>query len=157
MSLLRFLMSLSLSVWVGGLIFFAFVVAPAAFSVLPTHHYAGEVVSRTLGRLHWIGIASGLVYLGTSMAYAYAKTGGMQPLAARHVLIVLMIALTLTSQLAISGKMLALRQDMKVIDNVPQDDPRRVEFNRLHHWSTRLEGAVLLMGLAAIYLTARKL
>lgn len=150
-------MSLSLVVWIGGLIFFAFVVAPAAFAVLPTHQYAGEVVSRTLGRLHWIGVVSGLVYLGTSMAYTQAKTGSVQPFAARHVLIVLMILLTLTSQLAISGRMLALRNDMKVIDNVPQDDPRRVEFNRLHHWSTRLEGTVLLMGMAVIYLTARKL
>jgi hypothetical protein len=68
-----------------------------------------------------------------------------------------MIVLTLISQFAIGGKMMALRHDMGVIDNVPQDDPRRLEFNRLHHWSTRAEGTVLILGLAVIWLTARRL
>jgi len=49
MSFLRFLMLLSLVVWLGGLIFFSFVVAPTLFSVLPTRHLAGSVVSRSLG------------------------------------------------------------------------------------------------------------
>jgi len=36
-----------------------------------------------------------------------------------------------------------LRADMGVIDSVSQDDPRRLEFNRLHVWSTRAEGTIL--------------
>jgi hypothetical protein len=32
-----------------------------------------------------------------------------------------------------------------------------VEFNRLHVWSTRLEGGVFVLGLAALLLTARRL
>ena len=35
--------------------------------------------------------------------------------------------------------------------------PDRMEFNRLHVWSTRLEGGVFLLGLAALLLTARRL
>jgi hypothetical protein len=77
-------------------------------------------------------------------------------MALRHLLVVLMILLTLLSQFAIGGKMMALRQDMGVIDNVAQDDARRVEFNRLHHWSTRVEGTVLLLGLVTVWLTARR-
>ncbi len=42
--------------------------------------------------------------------------------------------------------MQVLRQQMGVIDDVPHDDARRVEFNRLHVWSTRMEGSVLLLG-----------
>jgi len=37
---------------------------------------------------------------------------------------------------------------------VTLDNPARVEFDALHVWSTRVEGAVLLLGLVAIYLTA---
>ncbi len=50
MSFVRFLMLLSLVVWIGGIIFFAFVVAPTVFkpSILPTHQLAGNVVSRSL-------------------------------------------------------------------------------------------------------------
>jgi hypothetical protein len=45
---------------------------------------------------------------------------------------------------------------MGVIDNVPFTDARRVEFNRLHQWSTRTEGGVLLLGLVVVVLTARR-
>ena len=63
MSFLRFVMVLSLVVWIGGLIFFAFVLAPTAFTipdVLPNTHLAGNVVGRALGKLHWIAIFSGV-------------------------------------------------------------------------------------------------
>jgi hypothetical protein len=77
--------------------------------------------------------------------------------AGRHILIVLMILLTLTSQLAIGGRMQVLRAEMVLIDNVPVNDARRVEFNRLHQWSTRMETAVLLCGIVVLYLTAKTL
>jgi hypothetical protein len=68
-----------------------------------------------------------------------------------------MILLTLVSQLAISGRMLALRNEMRVIDDLPATDARRMQFNRLHQWSTRIESMVLLFGLGALFLTVRKL
>jgi hypothetical protein len=154
MSLLRFLMMLSLVVWLGGLIFFAFVLAPIVFSVLPTRHLAGSVVSSTLTKLHWIGIASGIVFLVSSMLYARLSTGSAHPLAARHILLYVMLALTLTSQFGISPKMAALRSSMGEIDKVALNDPARVQFDALHVWSTRLESGVFLFGLIVIYLTA---
>ncbi len=157
MSLLRFFMLLSLVVWLGGLIFFAFVLAPAVFSVLPTRQLAGSVVTRTLATLHWMGIVSGVVFVATSMGYSYATHGAAQPFAARHVLIYLMIILTLISQFGISARMNHLRLAMSEIDTIPTTDARRVEFNRLHVWSTRAETAVFLMGMAALYLTTRRL
>src|ERR1700751_1701069 len=101
MSFLRYLMLLSLIFWLGGLIFFAFVVAPAAFSVLPTRHLAGNVVARSINGLHWIGLLAGLVYLFSSVLYTRAKSGSFRVLTARNVIIVLMLALTLISQFGI--------------------------------------------------------
>jgi hypothetical protein len=40
------------------------------------------------------------------------------------------------------------------IDSVPPDNPARMQFDALHVWSTRLEGAVLLLGLVVTYLTS---
>jgi hypothetical protein len=159
MTFLRFLMLLSLVVWIGGLIFFAFVVAPTVFhpDVLPTRQLAGNVVSRSLGILHAMGIVCGVVFAVTSMIDARAMTGAAEPFAPRHLLVYLMIALTLFSMFAIGAKMLALRNQIAPIDNVPHDDPRRVEFNRLHVWSTRIESTVLLLGLAVLFLTARRM
>ena len=39
--LMRFLQLLTMCCWVGGLVFFAFVLAPTAFHTLPTTHLAG--------------------------------------------------------------------------------------------------------------------
>jgi hypothetical protein len=157
MSLLRFLMLLSLVVWLGGLIFFAFVVAPTVFSVLPTRHLAGNVVARSLGALHWMGIIAGIVFLISSMVYSRLTSGAAHPFTARHTLLCLMLVLTLISQFGITPRMAALRASMGEIDQVALNDPARLQFDALHVWSTRLESGVLLLGLAVIYLTARQL
>jgi len=157
MSFLRFLMLLSLVVWLGGLIFLAFVLAPTAFSpgLLPTRHIAGSIVGRSLDSLHYMAIVSGIVFLIASMLYSRMATGNARPLAARHLLIALMLLLTVISQFAISPKMHAIRAEVGVIDNVPPDSPLRMEFNRLHVWSEKFEEAVLLLGLVALYTTAQ--
>ena len=157
MSFLRFLMLLSLVVWLGGLIFLAFVLAPTAFSpgLLPTRHMAGSIVGRSLDLLHYMAIASGIVFLIASMLYSRMTVGTATPLAARHLLIVLMLLLTVISQFAISPKMYAICAEVGVIDNVPPDNPLRMEFNRLHMWSEKFEEAVLLLGLVALYTTAQ--
>jgi hypothetical protein len=159
MSFLKFLMLLSLVVWLGGLIFFAFVLAPTVFSpgLLPTRQMAGSIVGRSLDLLHYMAIGSGIVFLIVSMLYNRMSAGNARPLATRHLLIVVMLLLTLVSQFAISPKMHAIRDEVGVIDHVPMENPLRVEFDRLHMWSERFEEAVLLLGLVALYSTAQAL
>ena len=156
MSFLRFLMLLSLVCWIGGLIFFAFVLTPTAFSVLPTTHLAGNVVGRALGKLHWVGITSGIVFLASSMFYSRLTDGTPHVLAARHVLLCLMLALTLISQFGIIPRMDTLRASLGEVRAAPVDNPERIQFDALHVWSTRVEGAVLLLGLVVAYLTAQQ-
>jgi uncharacterized membrane protein len=149
-------MLLSLVCWVGGLIFFAFVVAPTAFAVLPTTHLAGNVVGRALGKLHWIGFISGIVYLVSSLLYSRFTDGTAHIFAARHILLCLMLALILISQFGIIPRMDVLRASLgEEVRSVPLDNPLRMQFDALHVWSTRVEGAVLLLGLVAVYMTAR--
>jgi len=156
MSFLRFLMLLSLVCWIGGLIFFAFVLAPTAFSVLPTSHLAGNVVGRALGKLHWIAILSGIVFLGSSLFYSRLTDGTAHVFAGRHVLLCLMLALTLVSQFGIISRMDVLRAQMGSVQAAAAGDPLRVAFDRLHQYSVWLESAVLFSGLAALFLTARQ-
>lgn len=157
MSFLRFLMVLSLVVWIGGLIFFAFVLAPTAFQVLPNSHLAGNVVGRALGKLHWIAIISGVVFLIASLLYSYLTQGTAHIFAMRHILICLMLALTLLSQFWIIPRMDTLRASVGDFATVPLNNPQRVQFDALHVWSTRVEVVVLLLGLVTIYLTANAL
>jgi len=155
MSFLRFLMLLSLVVWIGGLIFFAFVLAPTAFSVLPTTHLAGNVVGRALGKLHWIAIVSGIVFLISSMLYSRMTDGTAHVFALRNILLCLMLAITLVSQFEIMPRMDVLRASLGEVSAVPIDNPQRVQFDALHVWSTRVEGLVLLLGSVVVYLTAK--
>lgn len=154
MPFLRFLMLLSLVVWIGGLTFFAFVLAPTAFQVLPNTHLAGNVVGRALGKLHWLAIFSGIIFLISSLLYSRITQGSVHVFAARHVLMVIMLALTLFSQFWIIPRMDTLRSTVADFAAIPLSDPARVQFDALHVWSTRVEGAVLLLGLVAVYATA---
>jgi len=156
MNVLRFFMLLALVVWIGGIIFFAAVVAPTLFKVLPTHQLAGAVVSRSLGILHWMGIVCGIVFLVTSMISSCSASGSAHPFAPRHLLAYVMLALTAISQFVVSTKLLAMRTAMGEIDLVPLTDARRIAFNQLHVWSTRLESGVLILGLVVLFLVARK-
>ncbi len=156
MSFLRFLMLLALIVWLGGVIFFP-VVAQTSFSVLPTRHLAGSVVGRSLGILHWMGMISGMVFLASSLLFSRLSSGEAHWFAVRNVLICMMLLLTLISQFGIIPRMDAIRASIGEIDAVPIDNPARMQFDGLHHWSTRIEGGVLLLGLAVAYLTARSL
>jgi uncharacterized membrane protein len=154
MSFIRYLMLLSLVVWIGGLIFFAFVVAPTVFQVLPNIHVAGNLVGRALGKLHWIGIISGLVFLASSLLHNRLADGTAHLFAMRHVLVCLMLGLTLISQFWIIPRMDTLRASVGDFASVALDNPARVQFDALHVWSTRVEGGVLLLGLVTVYLTA---
>ncbi|HET9182981.1 MAG TPA: DUF4149 domain-containing protein [Candidatus Angelobacter sp.] len=156
MTWLRALMLLCLVVWLGGIIFFGFVLAPAVFAVLPTHELAGNVVNRTLTKLHFMGLVSGCVFLLFSILYSRIKLARWQLFSGTHVLLAIMLALTAISQFAVIPRMQALRQNMGVIDNVAPSDARRVEFTRLHVWSTQLEGGVFIIGLGVVLLTARR-
>lgn len=149
-------MLLCLIFWIGGIAFFAFVLAPTVFAVLPMREWAGNVVNPSLTKLHWIGIFSGAIFLLCSLLYNQIKYAQLRAFSATHVLLVLMLAVTLISQFSITPRLLALRRQMVVVDDVPHEDPRRVEFNRLHQSSTRAEGGVFFMGLVVVVLTARR-
>ena len=144
-------MLLALIVWIGGIIFFAFVLAPTLFGVLPTTKLAGDVVNATLTKLHWMGIISGVVFLICSLVYNWQKYVQARPFMASHVFVVLMLAFTLISQFGITPRMRELRSSPVIMDSVS-----RAEFDSLHASSTRLEGGVLVFGLGLVILTARR-
>ncbi|HEY1525911.1 MAG TPA: DUF4149 domain-containing protein [Candidatus Angelobacter sp.] len=152
MSFLRFLMLVALIVWIGGIIFFAFVLASTLFAVLPTTKLAGDVVNATLPKLHWMGLISGVVFLICSLLYNWQKYVQLRPFVLSHIFIVLMLAFTMASQFGITPRMRELRSSPAVMES----SDGRAEFDRLHAWSTRLEGGVLFLGLGVVILTARR-
>jgi uncharacterized membrane protein len=144
-------MLLALIAWVGGIIFFAFVMAPTLFTVLPPQ-LAGNIVSPSLTKLHWIGLVAGVVFLACSLACNLAKHGQLRLFGASQVMILVMLILTATSQFSVTPRMRELRAGQSNLDTRSAG----AEFDRLHQWSTRLEGGVLLLGLMVVVLKARE-
>ncbi len=155
-TILRYLEFLSLGTWVGSIIFLSFVVAPGAFATLGSRDQAGAVVGMALGRLHLLGLIAGVLFLVARAARSLSTGRGLALLASPAALaVVVMLLLTLVSQYSVAPRMAHLRVQMVSVDRTPEDSPLRVEFNRLHRVSVRLEVAVLLAGLAALLFTVR--
>jgi uncharacterized membrane protein len=152
-TLLRTIEFLSLSLWLGADAFLSFVVAPGAFAILGNRDAAGMMVGFALARLHFGGIFLGVVFLAARLVRTH-DFGSFTSAAA--LCVVLMVLLTAMSQFTVSSRMEALKKDMVSVQNTPETDPRRVEFNSLHHRSVAFEGAVLLLGLAGMYLLVRE-
>jgi len=152
-TIFRFLEFLSLSLWLGADAFLSFLVAPGAFAILGNRDAAGTMVGFALARLHFAGIFLGIAFLAARLARTH-DFGSFTNAAA--LCVVLMVLLTAVSQFTVSSRMGLLKKEMVSVQNTPETDPRRVEFNRLHHRSVAFEGAVLLLGIAGIYLLVRE-
>lgn len=154
---LRSLRILAMVVWVGGLIFFAFVVAPVAFYLLPSKHEAGIVVGGTLRVLNQMGMVCYAIFFIATTQHARIKAKQLRPriLGSQLVLVTLMFLATLWVNANIVPAMerdrIAAGGD---IDAASKDNPARVDFERLHPISEKLEGAALFLGLGVVLLMA---
>jgi hypothetical protein len=157
-TILRALRLLVMVTWVGGLIFFAFVLAPFAFNNLPNTHEAGIVVGGTLRVLHLIGLVGGLAFcVATAWLWLWAEVPARVGFAIQFALTMVMLAVTAYSQFRILPAMEADRVLAGgVVETASLENPGRVDFERLHVLSERLEGFVLLCGLGVVFVLSRE-
>jgi hypothetical protein len=148
-SFLRFLRVLALGAWVGAIVYFAAVVTQGAFAVLSSRDEAGLLVGFTLGGLHLMGVIAAAVFVAASVALTKSLRAFVEPAVLG---VILMAALTIASQDYVLPRMAVLRSQMGSVDATLASDPRRAEFDKLHSVSVDIEGGVLLIGLAALYL-----
>ena len=157
-TLLHSLVYLVLGLWLGALVFFGAVLAPIAFSQLPSLfptpaagiHAAGLIVGGSLVRLHWIGLVCGLIFLAVSvLARVHYRT-----IIPQGVLVVAMMLLTAYSQFFIIPQMDTARESVGGnVAAVAADNPGRQIFDRLHQRSVHVESLILLCGVAALFAT----
>jgi hypothetical protein len=151
-TLVRFLQFFALGTWIGAILFFSAILAPAAFTQFSSQQ-AGALVSVTLGRLHLAGMVCGGVYLIVTAAGARTPAALLRP---APLLVLLMIVLTFISQFWVTGNMETLRaQAGGSLEALPAGDALRASFDRLHAISVRLEVGVLIAGIIALLLNSR--
>jgi len=142
-----------LGLWLGAMAFFSFVVAPAAFAVLPHQQLAGALVSRTLGVLEIIGVVTGALLIVVLLFSR--ERGGKAPLY-ELIALVLMTVSMLVSHFVVSKRMHEMRMSFGEIALLAAGDPTRIAFDRLHQYSVWLMGFDILGAIVLIVYLARR-
>jgi hypothetical protein len=138
--------SLVVAVWIGLALFFAAVVAPAAFAVLPSRALAGALVGRVLPVIFVTGALVGGLIAGMELtvgARGSWRAGGALVLAASCAI----------AQLVVTPRIERLRAAIgPSLESLAPDDARRLAFGRLHALSVGWLGVAMVA--AAVVLVA---
>ncbi|HZS05884.1 MAG TPA: DUF4149 domain-containing protein [Blastocatellia bacterium] len=140
----------AITVWVGGMATLALIAAPAIFQTAPSRESAGRTFGLILKRFAWVAYGCGAaILIAGAIRWGGSWHGLTAPELVRYIIALLMVVLALYSGLVVSRKLDQLRERMAGgIDRVPKDDPRRVEFNKLHGVSMTLVAFNVLLGFA---------
>jgi uncharacterized membrane protein len=155
---LRFVQLLAIVIWLGGLIFFAFVLAPTAFGVLPSIHDAGLVVGSCLKLFDKLSLGCGTAFLAvTALLFRRAAHRIKGRYEMEFLLAGVMLLFTAYLQFNVIPNM---DNDQRLaggdIDKAESTNPARIHFNKLHARSENVAGAVLVIGLGVLFLMSRE-
>jgi uncharacterized membrane protein len=158
LQLLRWLQLLSMALWVGGLAFFAFVLAPTAFRVLPSFHEAGLIVGEALKVFDTISLAGGAVFLAaTAILFLRAPNRIKGRYEMEFLLALVMVVCTVYLTWNVIP---AMDQDQVLaggdVNTVPPTNPARIHFEKLHKRSENVAGTVFFIGLGVLFLMSRE-
>jgi hypothetical protein len=150
---LRFAALVALTLWVGGLLVLGLIAAPSIFDVTAgrgvadSRVVAGAIFGEALRRFHLLSYGCGFFLFATLLARAVL---GPRPvrLAMRLGIVIVMLVAAGYSGLILTGDIEALRSEIGVApSSLPEADPRRAAFGRLHALSTALQLIPALGGL----------
>jgi len=151
---LSVLQYLVLTLWVGAMFGFGVLFAPVMFRIIKSRDVAGTITAETLARIDSLGLVTGGIMLVITALQSIDSHWQSLDLG-RLLAAAAMLALVLVSSVTIRQKMNVLRQQMgRPIDEVPQTDPLRLEYGRMHRVSRFVYGANMLLGTLLIVLSA---
>jgi len=146
--------ALLLAMWVGAAVFFAAVVAPGAFRVLPSTELAGRVVAHALT---WLNLSG--VMLGSALAaWALIEMRGvraLRPSKIEHLALWTLFAATASTEFIINRRIARLRADYSMA-SLAVTDPVRAEFGMLHGVSVIVFGIAFLAAVVALLAAIRR-
>jgi hypothetical protein len=162
MVLLRYLYVVALVLWVGGLITAGALVAPSVFGVLQAWNesqgrvLAGQVFGEVLLRLTWLSYAmGGLMFITLTLH----RLLGARPVkyGIRVGIMGLMLLMMMITGFVLIPQVDAIQAEVKgPVAELPDSDPRRMQFNRLHGISNILFSITAIGGLALCFWEARE-
>jgi hypothetical protein len=149
MALALFLYLLALACWLGAIVFFSFFTAPVVFRRLPVAE-AGKVVGAIFPLYYDLGYVAGLISLAIAI-YMALTAAARTWWTGCAIALAMAFGLTLYAGLVVRPRTQAVRS---VVEEANPDPARKARFDSLHRLSVQLNGAVLLLDLAALASTA---
>jgi uncharacterized membrane protein len=150
---IKFIHLLALIVWLGGMAFFSFIVAPSIFSALPTET-AGNVVAAIFPKYWLIGyVCSGIILITLIVLGFFEKTFPV----IRILIVVLMAVTTLYAGVVVGGKAREIKSHIRVIEDGAEKTLLMAKFRTLHRRSVTLNSIVMILGITFTFITARQL
>jgi hypothetical protein len=159
MLVLRLAALLAIVVWIGGLLVLGGVAAPAIFEVVDARNVpdgrllSGAIFGEVLRRFHLVSYACGAVIL---IALFVRAVLGPRPrrFAVRAAIAASMLGAALYSGMVLSGNIARVQSEIGegvAVSSLPEGDPRRAAFGRLHAQSTLLQLVPLAGGLMLLF------
>ncbi len=151
LNIFRFALLLCIVVWVGGLVFFTFFVAPSVFKVLP-RELAGALVADIFPKYWVMGYVAGVLSFASLLAVSFIEKAFP---AARILLLAFMTGLTFYSGLVIAPEARSVQEELKSATGPAEIAGLKEEFRAIHLRSYSLNMAVMVSGVVFVFFTAR--
>ncbi len=152
---LKFLYSLSLTLWIGSIFFLAFVAAPSIFKIL-TREQAGDVVSEIFPKYYTISYLCGAAALISSILLIYfSSTFSSTNSIIKIAVLSLMIGLAVYAGEINRPEAHKVRTEMRSLEEGSAEyQKKQKNFSRLHRTSAITNGAIFVLGIALVVLNA---
>jgi hypothetical protein len=143
----------ALAIWVGAVVFFSFVTAPSLFTALP-REMAGRATAAIFPRYYALGWTCGGVAVAAVVAPMLVGNGSGRRSIVLLVMLGSMLGASLYAGRVILPRAAAARMLREDASRAAEHAAAQATFDRLHRNSVALNGAVLLLGLAALVVAA---
>jgi len=158
----RYAALIALVVWLGGMVVLGLLVAPSTFRVLQGHEgaagriLAGAVFGDILRQFYVLAYLCGGIILGSLIVL---KLVGPPPhgFPARAAIVAVMLGVAVYAGVPVAREIASVQAQVSgPMSELPDGDPRRVRFDRLHATSTTLMTVNMLLGLVLLYWYVRE-
>lgn len=145
----------ALGLWVGGLGTLGVIVAPSVFRTAPSRAEAGRIFGSLLRTFGIVELVLAALVLGS--ACLLRRAPGMRWGSLRTILVVCICLLAVASVCGVDPAVAHASGQVSDVEKLPDHDPGRIRFQRLHQWSEQLAGATFLAGFALLVLSGASL
>ncbi len=141
MSIVKYIHMLTLCIWVGGMVFFTFVGAPAIFKELP-RDVAGVAVGGIFPKYWLMGYVCPLLLLGTLFYIARGNVGAFR---VQIGILAVATALSFASGMVVGVKAHAIKVQMDAEQDAVKKEELHQEFRKMHGVSAVMNLTVILL------------